>query len=147
MGSVTNLNNMEKKKLVICASASFEKEVIYWKNKLEQQGFKVIKYPQAIEGNLLEEYQKEFSEHYSAMAQADVLFILNLEKKGISGYLGPGVYAEIAFVLGMNQALHKQIEVYYLNPISKNVLPYSDELELWRKLGWIQIFNKEAVLK
>lgn len=134
---------MEKKKLVICASASFEKEIIYWKNKLERQGFKVIKYPQAIKGNLLKNYQKEFSEHYRAIAQADVLFILNLEKKGISGYIGPGVYAEIAFTLGINKTLNKHIEVYYLNHIPNNLLPYSDELDLWRELGWTQIFNKK----
>lgn len=91
--------------------------------------------------------RKEFSEHYRAMAQADILFILNLEKKRIPGYIGPGVYAEIAFALGMNQAFKKHIEVYYLNPIFKNILPYSDELELWQKLGWIQLFNKKSCLE
>lgn len=57
---------MSKKKIVLCASASFEKEIIYWKEKLEGQGFEVIKYPKAVKGNLLKGYQKEFSEHYRA---------------------------------------------------------------------------------
>jgi len=138
---------MKRKKLIICASASFDKEIVYWKNNLEKQGFEVIKYPQSIKGDFLENYQKEFSEHYNAIMQADVLFVLNLEKKGIAGYIGPAVYAEIAFAVGINKVFDKHIEVYYLNSIPKDILPYSDELESWQKLGWIKIFNKKAVSK
>jgi len=41
----------------------------------------------------------------------------------------------------LNKAFNKNIEVYYLNPITKEKLPYSDELKLWQNLGWIKQFN------
>lgn len=129
---------MKKIKLVICASASFEKEIVEWKNKMEEAGFEVIKYPEKIIGELFKGYKKEFANHYSAISKADAVLALNLDKKGITGYIGSGVFAEMAFAIGLNKVLNKKIKVYYLNPIPKKVLPYSDELELWKKLGWIE---------
>ncbi len=132
---------MNNKKIVICASASFEDQIIEWKNKLEEKGFEVLKYPTKIKENLLTGYDKEFSEHYDAINKADIVLALNLDKKGIQGYIGSGVFAEMAFALGLNKVFNKNIEIYYLNPIAKEGLPYSDELELWQNLGWIKQFN------
>jgi hypothetical protein len=133
---------MEKRKLVVCASASFENEIIEWKNKLENLGFEVIKYPMKIKDNFLVNYKKEFSEHYLAISKADVLLVLNLEKKGVLGYIGAGVFAEMAFAIGLNKVLDKKIDVCYLNEIPKDVLPYNDELKLWQELGWIKLFDE-----
>jgi len=132
---------MNKKKVVICASASFEDQIVEWKNKLEKKGFEVLKYPTKIKEDLLTGYNKEFSEHYDAINKADMVLALNLDKKGIQGYIGSGVFAEIAFTLGLNKVFNKNIEVCYLNPIAKEGLPYSDELELWQNLGWIKQLN------
>jgi hypothetical protein len=131
---------MKKKKIIICASASFENEIREWKNKLGEKGFEVIKYPVKIKGDFLNNYKKEFSDHYKIISQADILLALNLEKNGIPGYIGAGVFAEMAFALGLNRALGKDIEVRYLNNFPKDKLPYSDELNLWQELGWIKIF-------
>ena len=138
---------MEKKKVVICASASFEDQIIEWKNKLEKMGFEVIKYPTKIKEDLLIGYNKEFSEHYDAISKADVVLALNLDKKGIPGYIGSGVFAEMAFALGLNKMQNKNISVCHLNPIPKGELPYSDELELWQNLGWIKPFEGNRVEK
>jgi len=129
---------MNKTKLVICASASFETEIVDWKNKLEKNNFKVIKYPTKIQGDLAKGYNKEFGDHYKAIYKADAILALNLDKKGINGYIGSGVFAEMAFAIGLNKVLKKKIKIYYLNSISEKTLPYSDELELWQKLGWIK---------
>ena len=131
---------MKKKKIVICASSSFEDEIIEWKNKLEKRNLKVIKYPIKIKEDFLNNYKKEFSEHYKAIFKADVVPILNIEKMGIPGYIGSGVFAEMAFAIGLNKVLNKKIEICYLNFISEGILPYSDELKLWQKLGWIKLF-------
>lgn len=132
---------MNKKKLVICASASFEDEIVNWKNKLENKSFEVIKYPTKINDDLVNNYKKEFSEHYEAITQTDILLALNLDKKGIPGYIGAGVFAEMAFGIGLNRALKKNIEVCYLNPFPKDGLPYLDELSLWQELSWIKQFH------
>ena len=132
---------MEKKKIVICASVSFEDEIVKWKDKLEAKGFEVIKYPIKIKEDLLTGYDREFSEHYKAITKSDILLALNFDKKGIFGYIGAGVFAEMAFALGLNRAFDKQIEVCYVNLLPEDGLPYSDELNLWQELGWIRQFE------
>lgn len=133
---------MEENKIVICASISFEDEIVQWKNKLEGNGFEVIKYPTKIKGDLLSGYNKEFSEHYEAITKSNILLALNFDKKGITGYIGAGVFAEMAFALGLNKTFDKQIKIYYLNSLPKDGLPYSDELNLWQELGWIKQFEQ-----
>ena len=51
------------------------------------------------------------------------------------------MFAEMAFAIGLNRVLNKNIEVCFLNAIPEGVLPYSDELKLWQDLGWIKIFK------
>jgi len=130
---------MEKKKIVICSSASFEKEIIEWKGKLESMDFEVVKYPIKLQGDMATEYEKEFSDHYISISKADAIIVLNMRKNNISGYIGAGVFAEMAFAIGLNKSLGKNIDVYCVNPIPEN-LPYSEELRLWEKLNWIKAF-------
>jgi len=129
---------MKKQKIVICSSASFEKEIIELKEKLEKMDFEVIKYPIKLKGDIAIGYEKEFSDHYTAILNSDAIVALNIEKRGIPGYIGPGVFAEMGFTIGLNRSLEKNISVYYINPLPEN-LPYSEELNLWKKLNWIEI--------
>jgi len=129
---------MKKQKIVICSSASFEKEIIELKEKLEKNGFEVIKYPIKLNGDITTGYDKEFSDHYTAILNSDAIVALNIEKRGIPGYIGPGVFAEMGFAIGLNRSLKKNIDVYYINSIPEN-LPYSEELNLWKKLNLIKI--------
>ncbi len=136
------LNNqfiIMKKKLVICASASFENKIIEWKNKISDD-FIVIKYPVKIKGNFLDNYKIEFSDHYKSILESDAIIALNFEKNEIPGYIGAGVFAELAFAIGLNQTQNKKIDVYYLNNFPEKAFPYSDELKLWQGLGWIKLF-------
>lgn len=128
------------KKIVICSSVSFEKEIIEWKEGLEKLNFEVTKYPIKLSGNFIDEYEKEFSNHYKAIFGADAIIVLNIEKNGIPGYIGPGVFAEISFAIGSNKVSQKEIIVYCINSLPQN-LPYSEELNLWQKLNWIKIFK------
>jgi len=134
---------MKKKKVVICASGSFEKEILEWKNKLEDIGFDVVKHPIKITEDFLNNYKKSFLDCYKSIPEVDIVFILNLEKNGIPGYIGPGVFAEMAFTIGVNEAFNKKIDILYLNPIPQNGLPYCEELKAWQDLGWIRIFENK----
>lgn len=128
---------MEKKKIVICSSIFFEKEIIEWKKKLEKIGFEVTKYPLKFSQDITNEYGKEFSDHYTSIYEADAIIALNIDKKGIPGYIGPAVFAEMAFAIGLNRVMGKSIDIYYINAIPGN-LPYSEELKLWQELNWIK---------
>ncbi len=127
---------MKSKKVVICSSISFWDEIKLWKTKLEKEGYEVIKYPEKISGNFLPNYKSEFTDHYKKITETDILFVLNIEKNNIQGYIGPAVFAEIAFAIGLNVSLKKKIKIFCLNQIP-NSLPHSGELKLWEELNWI----------
>ena len=129
----------EKKKVTICASMAFVKEISEWRRKLKEDGHDVIQYPKEFTGEFLPNYKIEFSEHYQKMTESDVVLVLNMQKKGIDGYVGPAVFAEIAFAIGLNRSLRqdKQIEVYHVNPFSES-LPYREELQHWQDLEWLK---------
>lgn len=128
------------KKAVICGSVTFEEELREWKEKLENKDFKVLKCPAKIKkDNFLDSYKKEFKDHYNAISNADAIFVLNFEKKGIDGYIGAGTFAEMAFAFGLD----RDIDVYLLNSLPSEKFPYSDELKWWDNLGWIKYLDKE----
>lgn len=129
-----------QEKVVICASASLSKEITEWKEKLENSGYNVINYPSKIQGNVQENYKKEFMEHYKSIGETDIVLVLNLKTKGTSGYIGGGVFAEMAFAVGLNKIRNREIKVRYLKPLPED-LPYSDELKLWQNLDWIKQFE------
>ncbi len=130
-----------KKKVVICNSAIFHKESKEWKRKLEEEGYEVIKIPEH-NINSLNDYRIGHTKHYKKIMEADVLFVLNLEKNGIQNYIGPSVFAEIAFAIGLNISLGKKIEIFCINHLPQN-LPYSDEMDKWKELGWIRIWKEK----
>ena len=129
----------DMKKVVICASNTFYHEAEQWKKVLENNGHDVIKKVEKLNPN--SEYQTVYADHYKRITESDMLFILNLEKNGIKDYVGPSVFAEIAFAIGLNISFGKEIKIYVLNPLPKN-LSYSSELTLWKKLGWIKLWDR-----
>lgn len=136
---------MNKRKLVICASAKFYKEAQEWKNKLENMGYSVIRTIQSIDENSIDQYKQTHKDHYSKMSGCDIVLVLNLEKRGISGYIGASVFAEIAFAIGLNLVFNKNIQILLVNPLPKES-PYIDELTKWEKLGWIKQFSKVDIV-
>ncbi|PIS40981.1 MAG: hypothetical protein COT26_00455 [Candidatus Kerfeldbacteria bacterium CG08_land_8_20_14_0_20_43_14] len=125
------------KKIVISASSSFYKEALVCKNRFEKNGHKILAYPKKIVKGQRLNYKIVHKTFYQAITKTNVLFVLNLKKKGIPNYIGPSVFAEIAFAIGLNLTFNKHIKIYCLNPLPKN-LPYSEELIKWQKLGWIK---------
>ena len=125
-----------KKKIVICSSVSFWKEINEWKEKLKNDNYQVIKYPEQFTGEFLPNYEIEFSEHYQKISETDIVFVLNVKKNDKKGYIGASVFAEIAFAIGLNRAYNKNIKVYCLNKFT-NSLPYYEELKYWEQLGWL----------
>lgn len=59
--------------------------------------------------------------HYNLIKECDAVLIINIEKKGIPGYIGGNTFLEMGFahVLGK--------KIFVLNPLP--IMPYSDELQ------------------
>ena len=132
----------QQKKVTICASMSFWEDINLWKQNLEKDTYTVIQYPKQFTGEFLPNYKREFTEHYQKIAESDIVLVLNMQKKGIDGYIGAAVFAEIAFAVGLNRTSHsdKEIVVYCLNPFPDS-LPYSEELQHWVDLGWLKFWK------
>lgn len=130
------------KKLVISASVSLQDRILHWKTYFEDQGYEVIDYPQPIDsGRFEEEYPAVHKRFYENLNKADVLFVMNEDKERISGYIGPSVFAEISCVVVQGVIENKNTEVKLLKMPSKEVGCY-DEINLWLKLGWVEILGK-----
>ena len=78
------------------------------------------------------------------VVKTDTLFIMNEDKNGVSGYIGYEAYAELLFGLSQKLVYKKNIELVLLKMPSLEVGCY-EEIDLWLKLGWIKLYEKEDV--
>lgn len=126
------------KKVVISGSSKLQEKLITWKKYFEQNGYEVIDYPKQVSKEILKDAYKNF---YESLEKTDVLFLMNEERKGIEGYIGPSSIAEVIYTIMLNQIHNKKIEIYILNMPSKEVICY-DEIKLFLETGWIKIYEK-----
>lgn len=125
------------KKVVISGSSKLQEELITWKEHFEQKGYEVIDYPKQVSKENLKDIYKSF---YESLEKTDVLFLMNEERKGIKGYIGPSSMAEVIYTIMLNQIHNKKIEIYILNMPSREVSCY-DEIKLFLETGWIKIYK------
>ncbi len=129
------------KTVVISGSVSLEEKMKKWDVFWRAKGYKVINYPKPIaNGEFAIQYPIIHQEFYSDLAKADIHFVANEENKNIKGYIGPGVYAEIAFRVGLNLTGDTKASVILLEQLSPDN-PFYDDLKLWLDLGWIGLFK------
>jgi len=125
-------------KVVIAGSAKLQNEIQkwieYWNSK---NGYLVLDYPKTIsQDNFDELYPDVHKNFFKNITEADILFIANEKKNGISGYIGAETFAELGFGLAQKLVYDKNIRLMLANMPAKEVTCY-DEIVLWKKLGWI----------
>lgn len=126
-------------KIVIAGSASLQEQINYWKDYWENAGLEVIDYPSPISPEtFLDDYPTVHTQFFQAITETDVLFVMNEDKRGIKGYIGPETFAEMCFGVAQNLVYHKSIEVILLQ-IPSDGVPACEEVKLWLKLGWIKL--------
>ena len=90
----------------------------------------------------MKKYPIRHKEFFESITKTDILFIMNEDKNGITGYIGAESFAELAFGLTQNLLYNKNIELVILKMPSPGVQCY-DEICLWLKLGWIKLYKEE----
>lgn len=130
------------KKIVISGSAKLREKIDYWVDYFTNNDYEVLDYPKNInKETFLDLYPTVHKEFYQNIKRADILFIMNEDKNGIKGYIGPAAFAELSY--GVIEKLNnKNIELIILKMPSKEVSSY-DEINLWLKLGWIKIWEEK----
>ncbi len=129
------------KTITICASGAFAAQAYELKAQLEEKGFRILVFrdkvklngeelkvdhfnelrKQRLTSEMLALKKQLMDEHIKNIEQSDAVLILNLDKNGISGYIGGNTFMEmaIAYYLGKPIFLWKQ---------PSPALPYYEEV-------------------
>ena len=132
--------------LTICSSVDFTPHIIEVKKKLERMGH-AVNIPffteKVMKGEMsFQEYMQEkekgggdislrqkqatdmIERYWNFIKNSDAILVLNLEKKGIQGYIGGSTLMEMGFAYG-----HKK-KIFLFNPIPEKSerMHYTDEI-------------------
>ena len=126
------------KTIVMCSSLAFYEHVNKLADELEQKGFNVVVPYTARKmrksGNYDVKTAKTWYDnpddftrkaelmrgHFEEVAKGDITLVINDEKHGIKGYIGPNVLME------MGLAFHLDKPIYVLNDIDKTMPVYEE---------------------
>lgn len=129
------------RKIIIASSAFFYKEVLELKLELEKNDYKVIDYPKKINDNIELEYKESYERFYKSLSKTDDLLLLNLDKKGIEGYIGYESFAELSYLVVKKIQEGSNHKIYIYKMPSKEVGCY-DEIIHFIELGYIELYRK-----
>ena len=128
------------RKIIIAGSATFYKEALELKQELENKNYYVIDYPKKINDNIELEYKEAYETFYDNLSKTDDLLLLNLDKKGIEGYIGYESFAELSNLVVKKIQINNDHKIYIYKMPSKEVGCY-DEINHFIELGYIELYK------
>lgn len=128
------------RKIIIAGSATFYKEALEIKNELENKDYYVVDYPKKINDDIELEYKEAYETFYDNLSKTDDLLLLNLDKKGIEGYIGYESFAELSNLVVRKIQINNDHKIYIYKMPSKEVGCY-DEIKHFLELGYIEIYK------
>jgi len=128
------------RKIIIAGSATFYKEALEMKNELEKKGYYVVDYPKSINVDIELEYKEAYEKFYDNLSKTDDLLLLNLDKKGIEGYIGYESFAELSNLVVKKIQINNDHKIYIYKMPSKEVGCY-DEIKHFLELGYIELYK------
>lgn len=121
-------------KIVICGSMTASKEMLEIEKKLQTLGHEVVLPPFTHDYAALDEMDKMHSEsaqnkikhnlvgvYYEEIKNNDAVLVVNIERKGIKGYIGGNSFLEMGFARVLNKP------IYLWDGIPE--MSYRDEIE------------------
>lgn len=114
------LNNTNKN-IVLCGSMKVKDKILEIEHELKEKGYNVLLPKECMEGLPKEVASRA---HFKRIIddENDTILVVNATKNGISNYIGPNSFAEIAFAFFYNK------NIYVLNEFYE---PFKDELTGW----------------
>jgi hypothetical protein len=121
-------------KIVICGSMTASKEMLEIEKKLQELNHEVVLPPFTHDYASLGEMDKMHSEsannkikhnlvgvYYEEIRNNDAVLVINIERRGIKGYIGGNSFLEIGFAHVLNKPIYFWDEIPEMN--------YRDEIE------------------
>lgn len=127
------------RKMIIAGSSSFWKEALSYKKKFEKSGYKVLSYPKRDDGP--QTWRELYECYYKELLKADDIFVLNLDKKGIKGYIGYETFAEMSNLV-VRKMNGENLNIYLYQWPDKKCGCY-DEIDEMSKNGWVTLLNQK----
>ena len=128
------------RKIIIAGSATFYKEALELKQELENKNYYVIDYPKKINDDIELEYKEAYETFYDNLSKTDDLLLLNLDKKGIEGYIGYESFAELSNLVVKKIQINNDHKIYIYKMPSKEVGCY-DEIRHFLESGYVELFK------
>ena len=128
------------RKIIIAGSATFYKEALELKQELENKNYYVIDYPKKINDDIELEYKEAYETFYDNLSKTDDLLLLNLDKKGIEGYIGYESFAELSNLVVKKIQINNDHKIYIYKMPSKEVGCYN-EIMHFIELGYIELYK------
>lgn len=128
------------RKIIIAGSATFYKEALKLKQELENKNYYVIDYPKKINDDIELEYKEAYETFYDNLSKTDDLLLINLDKKGIEGYIGYESFAELSNLVVKKIQINNEHKIYIYKMPSKEVGCY-DEIMHFIELGYIELYK------
>ena len=128
------------RKIIIAGSATFYKEALELKQELENKNYYVIDYPKKINDDIELEYKEAYETFYDNLSKTDDLLLLNLDKKGIEGYIGYESFAELSNLVVKKIQINNDHKIYIYKMPSREVGCY-DEIMHFIELGYIELYK------
>lgn len=131
------------KKLIIAGSSKLQERAAYWRGYFEGRGYEVIDYPAVVssEGDYAENLTDIYCSYYQNLDRADVFFLMNEDKDGFGGYIGPSAFSELSYVVVGNLNRGKKTEINLLQMPSSDQACY-EEVKFWLDQEWIHIYDR-----
>ena len=126
------------KSITLCSSVSFYRRGLEIEKLFKERGLKVfVEHTARVmektgnwnvssykgwykDSKLFREKAQLMIRHFRAIEKGDAILVINLEKKGIAGYIGGNVLMEMAI------AFYLKKKIFLLNPVSKKSQLYEE---------------------
>lgn len=132
------------RKIIIASCAFFYKEALEIKEELEKNNYEVVDYPKKINDSIEIEYKEAYERFYDSLSRTDDLLLLNLDKKGIEGYIGYESFAELSYLVVKKIQINNEHKIFIYKMPSKEVGCY-DEIMHFLELGYIELYRKKEL--
>jgi len=120
-------------KIVICGSMTASKEMVEVEKKLQKMGHAVVLPEFTHEYASMETTDRMHTEsaknkveydlirgYFEEIKNCDAILVVNIDRKGIKGYIGGNSFLEMGFAYVLNK------KIYLLNPLPEMI--YTDEI-------------------
>ena len=128
------------RKIVIAGSADFWEEAAVWKARLELAGYEVVAWIVREEG--VANWRELYEDFYAKMDEADDIFVLNMDKKGVAGYIGYETFAELSKMVLRRQA-GRDARVYLYQWPGEECGCYQEIMEM-KEAGWVKVWQEPS---